>query len=266
MNYTIEFKNTSLHYRDQGFGDTIVLLHGYLESLEIWDSFGQSLSAKHRVVSIDLLGHGESGCTGAIHTMTEMAEAVNEVLNHLSIANCIMVGHSLGGYVTMAFAALYAEKLRGYCLFHSHTFADTEATIEKRNREIALVREGKKDLIYSTSVPNFFAERSLTKFPEAVEVSRRIALKTSGEGIIAALEGMKIRPDSSAILAQSKLPFLYIIGKRDNLIHIDILKKIVMPDDTMILILENSGHIGFVEEPKRSLEIIERFAKHCFDQ
>ena len=103
MTQNIKYKNISIRFREEGEGEPIILLHGYLESLNIWDEFLEELSKRFRVVSIDLLGHGKTGNIGQIHTMDMMADAVNFVLVHLDISKCTMIGHSMGGYVTLAF-------------------------------------------------------------------------------------------------------------------------------------------------------------------
>ena len=111
MDDKVYFKNTGIRYKAEGSGTTIVLLHGYLESSDIWDKFSGELKHEFRVISIDLPGHGKSGIVADIHTMEIMAETVNAVLDELDIDKCILIGHSMGGYVTMAFADLYLKNL-----------------------------------------------------------------------------------------------------------------------------------------------------------
>lgn len=120
-----------IHYSDHGRGEVIMLLHGYLETSEIWRSFSGKLSADFRVITVDLPGHGGSGMLGEIHTMETIADAIYSLIKSLGINKIFLAGHSLGGYVTLAFTELYNETLSGYCLFHSHPFPDSEEALKK---------------------------------------------------------------------------------------------------------------------------------------
>jgi pimeloyl-ACP methyl ester carboxylesterase len=262
MDGRINFKNTTIRYKVEGSGTPIVLLHGYLESLDIWDKFPGELMKRFRVISIDLPGHGKSGIVTDVHTMEIMAEAVNAVLDELGIEKCILIGHSMGGYVTMAFADLYHERLYGYSLFHSTPFADTEEKKQTRDREIELVDQGKKELICKTNIPRAFAPENLKKFKNEVKRAVQIARSTSDEGIKAVLKGMKLRPDRSETLINSDIPVLIILGRKDNYIPFNTVKeKILINTKGEIHSLENSGHMGFIEEPRESLVLVSSFVE-----
>ena len=257
MYNTIDFNNTTIRFKDEGKGTIVVLLHGYLESLEIWSEFSADLAEQCRVVSIDLPGHGKSGVLEKVHTMELLAQTVKSVMDHLNTNKYFLVGHSLGGYVTLAFLELFPECLSGFSLFHSFPLADSNETIKNRKREIKLVENGKKDLIYKVNIPKAFATDNLEEFEEQVDYAKEIAMDISGEGIIAVLKGMINRPDRSKILSNTSLPFLWILGKKDNYIpYMDIVKKIELPKQGKLIFLENSGHMGFMEEKKRSFEAI----------
>ncbi|NBC82571.1 MAG: alpha/beta fold hydrolase [Bacteroidetes bacterium] len=260
-----QFKNAKLRYKDEGNGQAIVLLHGYLESLEIWEGFADELALDFRVICIDIPGHGESGIVAAYHTMDDMAEAVVEVLDELNISKCFMAGHSLGGYVTMAFAGNHSDRLAGYCLFHSTPFADPEEKKQNRDREIELVREGKKDLLINTNIPKMFADENLEKLSMKVDRAKGIGRRTPDEGIIVILNGMKARPDRSVTLQKAQVPVLWIIGKKDNYIPFEVIKEkqSLLNEKGKTLVLENSGHIGFIEERDLTLKEISAFAKDC---
>jgi pimeloyl-ACP methyl ester carboxylesterase len=258
-----KYQNTQIRYKDFGEGFPVVLIHGYLESLETWGDFAKKLASQFRVILIDLPGHGGSGCLGPVHTMELMADAVSYVLKELKVSKCTLIGHSLGGYVTMAFVEKYPELLNGFCLFHSSPFADNEEKKNNRDREIEIIKEGKKELIFNAHCPKVFANDNQAKFHDQIEIAKAIAKSTPDEGIIAVLEGMKSRPDRSVILKNTNQPFLYVIGKKDNFIPFEILSKIGMPVNAETLILENSGHNGFIEESEVSLSKISSFIKLC---
>lgn len=251
------YKDVTVVFRDEGQGIPVLFLHGYLESSEIWLSFISGLSGKGRMILIDLPGHGESGIAGKVHTMDFMAEVVKHVLDQLEVDQCILVGHSMGGYVALAFLARYSERLKALSLFHSHPLADTAETKANREREIGLIREGRKELIYNVNIPKAFADENLEKFRDAIDFARDIARKTPDSGIIAVLNGMMQRPDSREILQNCPVPFLWILGKKDNYIPCEtMIEKIILPEKGTVALLDHSGHMGFMEERDRSVSIM----------
>jgi pimeloyl-ACP methyl ester carboxylesterase len=224
------YKGGSINYCDTGKGRVILLIHGYLESLEVWNGFADSLSSGFRLISIDLPGHGQSDVYGEIHTMEFMATAVKELLISLNIDKAFLIGHSLGGYVTLAFLELFPEYLSGYCLFHSQPFSDTPEALGKRRREIEIVKAGKKNMMYPDNVIKMFATSNLEKFSGALQRSKDIASKIPGEGIIAILKGMMIRPSRLWVVEAGRVPCLWILGLMDNYIPCDAIQaKVKLP-------------------------------------
>ena len=262
---TVEFHGAYLRYLDAGRGDAVVLIHGYLESLDIWEGFAEDLSGHYRVVAMDLPGHGESGCISNVHTMALMADAVKHVLDHLEIHRAVIVGHSMGGYATLAFAEIYPEITLGFVLFHSHALADPPEKRSNRERTINLVRAGKKRQVIGNHCPLTFAKDNLEKLKAEVEFTAGIAAGTPGEGIIAALEGMKIRPDRQRVLTESAVPAMVIAGRKDNFISMEVAEShFRLARDHENLILENSGHMGFIEEREASLNGLLKFLKRIY--
>lgn len=254
---SIQFKKINIRFSDKGKGIPVVLLHGYLESLNIWDDFSSLLTQHCRVIRIDLPGHGGSGIIGETHTMELIAESVKAVMDHLKLDKVYLIGHSLGGYVTLAFLELFPERLNGFSLFHAHPLSDTPETIVKREREINLVLEGRKDMICNVNIPNAFANDNLDKLKEEVEFAKEIARQTPDKGIVATLNGMMVRPDRRKILAGTSSPFLWILGKKDNYIPYEtIIEKVGLPGNGKLVTLENSGHQGFMEEKEESQKAV----------
>ena len=254
------YRGRRIHYTDSGDGAVIVLLHGYLESSEVWNGFSEKQALSFRVISVDLPGCGLSDVFGEVHSMEFMAMAIKELFDHLGIIKVFLTGHSLGGYVALAFLELFPDLLSGYCLFHSQPFADTPAAIEKRKREIEIVKMGKKNLMYPDNVIKMFASSNLEKFSDALQRSKNIASRIPGEGIIAVLNGMMIRPSRLTFMEEGKVPCLWILGSMDNYIPYDLIQKQVnLPDNAKIVILANSGHMGFVEEEELTIRTIREF-------
>lgn len=249
----LNYKGKEITYKEMGRGDCLVLLHGYLETGEIWNGFAERFLDQYRVIVPDLPGHGGSGTWGRIHTMEELAESVLAILEHESTGKVFLAGHSMGGYVTMAFAELFPEQLAGYCLFHSTCFADTEEKKRNREREISLVHCGKKKQIINVNIPKGFASDRPESLNREIERARRIALDNPDEGIIAMLHGMMRRPDRTHVLQDPSLPKLLIGGLKDNYIPVEVFEKLVrLAPDAAALRLEESGHMGFIEEPEKA--------------
>lgn len=260
MESFFSYRGKRIWFKSSGKGKAIVLLHGYLESSDVWNGFGEKLSKKYRIISVDLPGHGLSDIYGEVHTMEFMATAVKELLDSLDIRRAFLVGHSLGGYITLAFLDLFPGYLSGYCLFHSQPFADTPEALEKRIREINIVKMGKKNLMYPDNVIRMFAPTNLEKFSGALQRSKNIASHIPGEGIIAVLKGMMERPSRKTIMEEGRVPCLWILGSMDTYIPYDSIQaRVNLPSNAETIILKNSGHLGFIEEEELSVITVTRF-------
>lgn len=262
----IYFRDTKIYYREEGKGDTIVLLHGFCESMEIWDEFVNILSQRFHVITPDLLGHGktdvppQAGPSGEyISTMEMQAESVNEVLKACGVERCTIVGHSMGGYTALAFAELFPDKLAGLCLFHSTAMPDTEEKRLERDRAIEAVKKDKIAFVEGL-IPMMFAPANVEKIKGYVGRVLSIAQNNPANGYIAALAGMRDRKDRQHILERADYPVMFIIGKDDQLIPIDkMLPQIVKPRHSEVLILSGVGHMGFYEAREKTLFAVGKF-------
>jgi pimeloyl-ACP methyl ester carboxylesterase len=254
------FRGGRIHYSDSGKGSAIVLLHGYLETSEVWNGFEEKLSLQFRIITVDLPGHGLSDVYGHVHTMEFMATGIKELLDSLGLKKACLLGHSLGGYVTLAFLDLFPDLLSGYCLFHSHPFPDPPEALEKRKREIEIVKSGKKNLMYPDNVRRMFADSNLEKFSESLQRLKEAASRIPGEGIIAVLNGMMIRPSRLSVMEEGRVPSLWILGVMDNYIPCDVVQaKVNLPPNAKAVVLKNTGHIGFIEEKELSVKAVSAF-------
>ncbi len=250
-------------FNDTGKGFPVVLIHGYLLSSEVWDNFIRRLSSVNRIIAIDLPGHGHSEVYSDTHSMELMADILRELLDILKIKKVVVAGHSLGGYVTLAFLHLYPHYLSGYCLFHSHPLADTPDVIEKRKNDISMVLEGKKDLMYPDNIEKMFASINLEKFEDQVTRCKKIASMIPGNGIISLLNGMMKRPSRVEVMEEGRVPGLWILGMMDNYVKYGVIQeKVRLPENARIVALKNSGHLGFIEEEEYSAEILGDFVRN----
>ena len=254
------FNGKKIHFLDKGQGNVIVLLHGFTESQKIWNHFVKVLSKEFRVITIDLPGHGKSECVADIHAMELQAKVVHAVLKAARIKKCLMVGHSMGGYVILAFAREYPSYLKGFCIFHSYSFADSDEDREIKSRTIDLVRHDKFGFV-AAFIPNLFPQEVQKKFSKKIDELVTEACKMQKEGIIAALEGMKVRRDQAALLSSTKLPVLFILGLKDLKAPVSRLWEMIsLPHHSESLILRDAGHMGYIEDPNATLEAVRQFA------
>lgn len=253
--------STALHIADSGSGDKcVVLLHGYLESLYVWDDFVGLLTPHMRVIAVDIPGHGISEVKGEVHTMEYVADVLNDMLDALGIEKVTMVGHSMGGYVSLAFCAKYAHRLEGLVLLSSSPFPDTELKQENRRREIALVKAGKKDALARVAPETGFAEHNRRRLNSYIEDLVEQVHITEDEGIVALLNGMIQRVDQNEMLRKCGVKQLFILGKHDNYIPVEAAEEFIrLNPQAKVVWLENSGHMGFIEEPEACAEALKEF-------
>ncbi len=256
---TLLYKNTKISYSDTRKGTPIVLLHGFLENKTMWNNYIEAFSNKNRVITIDLLGHGETECLGYIHTMQDMADAVHAVLNELKIHKAIFVGHSMGGYVALAFAELYPEAIKGLVLLNSTTFADDHERKINRNRSIKIAHNDYITLV-QLSIANLFSIDNRERLSDEIEKAKLEALKTPLQGYIAAQEGMKIRKNKENLLHLTDYPKLIILGKKDGILNYEDNSKQVEGTNVALVSLPD-GHMSHIENKEELLTILTAFFK-----
>lgn len=253
------YKNTKISFTDQGKGTAVVLLHGFLENQTMWDNFVPELSKKHRVITVDLLGHGDTECLGYVHAMEDQADMLYALLLHLKIRKVVLVGHSMGGYVALAFAELYPDYMKGLFLLNSTSRADSDERKANRDRAIVAVKQNYTAFV-RMSIANLFAEENRKRLADVIEKVKEQALKTPLQGIVAALEGMKIRKDREVILHFAPYPMQLVLGKKDGvLLYEDNIDQI---EETKVeLITFPDGHMSHIENEAALLQAMLVFLK-----
>jgi pimeloyl-ACP methyl ester carboxylesterase len=247
---TLDYKGISIYYNRVGKGDTVVLLHGFLESSTMWSNLIPQLSNTHQILCIDLLGHGQTGCLGYIHTMEQMAESVNAVLNHLKVKKAIFIGHSMGGYVALAFAELFPQKVSGLCLMNSTALDDSPEKKQNRDRAIEAIKQNHKTFI-RLSIANLFRPKNRTVFANEIKKIINEALEFPVQGIIAALEGMKIRKNRLQLFKNADYKKMMIIGRKDPALHYETLIEQTTASDIEIVEFPD-GHMSYIENKEEN--------------
>ena len=256
---TTIYKNTKISFTDQGKGTAVVFLHGFLENKTMWDAFIPDLVKKNRIITIDLLGHGDSECLGYVHSIEDQADMVQAILHELKIRKAVFIGHSMGGYIALAFAELYPENIKGLVLLNSTSRADSNERKVNRDRAIVAVKQNYTNFV-RMSIANLFSEDNRKKMIDDIEKVKLEALKTPLQGIVAALEGMKIRIDREVILHFAPFPIQLILGKKDGvLIYEENLEQI---EGTKVkLTTFPDGHMSHIENQFELKKVLLSFLK-----
>ncbi|MGY0391466.1 alpha/beta fold hydrolase [Bizionia sp. KMM 8389] len=253
----LDYNGSSVFYTDQGQGTPIVLLHGFLENSNMWKNITPLLSETHRVISIDLLGHGNSECLGYIHNMELMANVVHKVLHTLQISKSIFIGHSMGGYVALAFAEKYPSQVLKLCLANSTSKADSPERKQNRDRAIQAVKKN-HEIFVRLAVTNLFTIKNQAVLKDEILQVRKEALKTPLQGIIATLEGMKVRPDRTLVLKNASFPKLFLIGQKDAVMPYKKLVSEAEETHSEFSLLPD-GHMSHIENEAIFLQEIMHF-------
>ena len=250
--------DTPMHIADSERGERcVVLLHGYLESMLVWDEFVDLLKDKVRVVTLDLPGHGVSMVDREVHTMEYLADCVANAMEALGIKRYSVVGHSMGGYVALAMVKKYAANIESIVLLSSTTSADSQEKCDRRRREIELIKAGKKNTLARLVPHAGFAPENVKRLSSYIEDIGEMILLTEDDGVIAILAGMIERKSRGEMLRDSGVPHMFIFGRHDYYIPVEVADEMIAADpNAEVVWLEHSGHMGFYEEPELCAEAI----------
>ena len=245
-----------LNYEISGNGkENLVLLHGFMENILIWEDLEDYLSKKFRLIKIDLPGHGRSDIYGEVHTMELMAEKVKDVTDKLKLDKFHLLGHSMGGYTSLAFAEKFPEVLKSLTLFFSTYYPDDEEKKEQRRKSFRIITENFKTYV-GAGIPNLFNPNEKDILEGKIELAKEIAFSTKPEGALACVKGMIERTDKKAVLENLDAKILVFAGKHDNAVKTDIMIK-NLPDKTNIKsYVLDCGHNGQLEKPEICAAII----------
>lgn len=253
-------KDMSLFYRIEGKGEPVVLIHGFGEHSSIWDELAGELIKDYKLIIPDLPGSGRSTCNMEGISMDSMAGQINQILEKENIDTCYMIGHSMGGYITLAFAEKYVHMLKGMGLFHSTVFADNDEKKAGRLKNIEFIRKHGSEKFLEQSTPNLFSEYTKQNNSGLIKKTINQYSNFSPTSLVAYTEAMKDRPDRSEVLKNFHHPVLLIIGEFDTAIPIEqSLKMCKIADFAYIYIGVRSGHMGMLEEPEFCLKAIRNF-------
>lgn len=250
---TLKFQEKKIYYSVVGKGEATVLLHGFLESSKIWEEFLPEFSKYGKIITIDLPGHGRSEVVSEVHRMELMAEAVHEVFMATGVKKANFIGHSMGGYVGLAFMEKYPQLINDFMLLNSTPQADSEEKKENRDRSAELVEKNKKAYV-SMAIKNLLSPANSERFSDEVQDLIKEASHFPTRGITAALKGMKIRTDRTEVLKGFNGNKFLVAGEEDPLVNIPDLKAIASQANTTFISF-SGGHLSYIENKSEFLKL-----------
>jgi pimeloyl-ACP methyl ester carboxylesterase len=266
MTKSINYRGSLLYYQDEGSGSPVILLHGFGESGSIWNEQADYLKTSFRIITPDLPGSGLSKMpeTGdQFLTMDDYADAIKSILEQENIKTCTLIGHSMGGYITMAFAEKYPERLNGFGLFHSTAMADSEEKKTARQKGITFIQSHGPAAFLEEAIPNLYGAEYKANNSEAlakhVEESREFTSAT----LISYYRAMMQRPDRKAVLQNFPKPVLFIMGEEDKTVNLqETLSQSHLPRESHVHIWKAVAHMGMREAPEKSNHSLFSYLKH----
>lgn len=245
----------------EGSGDAIVLIHGFPLTREVWDVQAAQLAARARVIRPDLRGMGKSSAPEGPYLMETLAGDIAAVLDTLGIDRAAIVGHSMGGYVAMAFCRMYTERVTKLALVCSRLSADTaDATKTRNDLADRAEQNGNADIIVDSYVPRLFSPSLLENRSQLVDRARAIAHQNPVKGMAAMLRGMAQRVDAYDIAEELEMPVLIVAGAADQVVGLpeaEGMRRAFPRAD--LSVLGRSGHLPMLEEPEALGELLVRF-------
>jgi len=257
---TIDLPQGPLYYRRYGDGPLVVLLHGFGEDGNIWNGVAGALEG-FRILVPDLPGSGRSPMIADM-SMEGLAAAVNGLLEaeRAPGEKAALIGHSMGGYITLAFAEQFPQKLRGLGLFHSTAAADSAEKKETRQKGIAFIQSHGGGAFLQTAIPNLYSPVTRAERPVLVEAHLSTVHNFSDAALVSYYVSMMSRKERKDILKSTRVPVLMILGKYDTAVPVsDLWDQTHMADLSYIHILDLSGHMGMAEEPQKTNEILQEY-------
>lgn len=264
MEKSIIYNGQAVYYTISGQGNPVVFIHGLAEDATIWNGQADFLSSGFQLIIPDLPGSGRSPLPEQV-SMEGLAGAVKAVLDAEGIEQAVLIGHSMGGYVMLAFAELYPQRVKALGLFHSTSYADGEEKKAARRRNIEFIATHGSHAFLKQATPGLFSEDSKREHPEKIAELIRRYKDFNPRSLMAYNEAMLQRPDRRQVLSAAPYPVLFIIGKHDGAIPLQqSLEQSHLPDTGFIYVLEKSGHMGMLEETGKGNEALKKFLQDVY--
>jgi len=250
MEKQFSYQHTPVNYRTEGEGMVVVLVHGFPEDHHIFDDQVAVLKEHYRLIIPDLPGSGKSAVykKDADVSITDYALVIAALLEEEKVESCVMLGHSMGGYITLAFAEQYPQKLKAFGLIHSTAFEDSDEKKLNRKRSVETMEKYGAYAFLKSTVPNLFSAGYKAAHADKIGLLIERGNKFPVEALQQYYIAMMNRPDRTSVLRGSDVPVLFIIGTEDGAAPLkDVIQQVHLPAVAHFHILEGVAHMSMWE-------------------
>lgn len=258
----IIYQGKNVHYRIIGQGKPVLLLHGFCEDGQVWNQQINFLKTNFRLIVPDIPGSGLSAFNKQLVSMDDYAETIKAIIDSEKITDAVMIGHSMGGYITLSFIKKYPQLLKTFGLFHSSAFPDTEEKKASRLKAIDFMKANGAEAFVKTSIPGLFTDNFKKDHAKQVGDLIEKGKNFTADALIQYYHAMINRPDRTTILKNAINPVLFILGEKDNAVPLQSgLQQCYLPSQSYVNILTNSAHMGMWEDEEKANTILLQFLK-----
>jgi pimeloyl-ACP methyl ester carboxylesterase len=238
----------------------VMLVHGFTEDRKIWDPLLAGMEDNYRWILPDLPGSGGSAYNSSLSELTHLSEALKAIAYQEKIVDMVMIGHSMGGYISLAFAEKYPEKIRALGLFHSSSYADSPEKKESREKNIRFIQKNGAGIFVEQSLPGLFSDSFKTEHLDEINKLIEQYANFNPESLVFYLKAMMQRPVTTAVLKLITKPVLFIMGEEDKAVPLkDGLEQCHLPPISYIHILTHTAHMGMIENTSLCKSLIAQF-------
>lgn len=247
-----EINGIEIDYSDEGSGLPVVFIHAFPMNKAMWDDQVEALGSSSRVITLDLRGFGKSGAPEGPYSMDQMASDVRGLLSHLDIDRAVLVGLSMGGYISLAFYRLYPDAVRALVLADTRASEDTHEGRERRFKSAEKAERDGAGAIAKDIEAVAFAPSTADERPDVIQRVRMMIEANSTRGIAAAQRGMATRRDSGDILLGINCPVLILVGSEDSVTPLSDAEALRngIPH-SQFKVIEGAGHMSNMERPEQ---------------
>lgn len=257
----------NIAFSESGHGKPVIFLHGFCETKELWRDFENHLASEFRVISPDLPGFGESPLPTGQFSLEDIAEMLNQWTDEKELDHFTLIGHSLGGYIALAFAKKYPDKMDALGLFHSSVFADTDDKKDTRSKTIDFIKKNSIEAFIDNFVPNLFYKDRHAELREAIEKQKAVGNQTNPTTATNYMAAMRDRPDSIEFAKSFDKPALVIAGVHDASVPFNKSEEQAsFFKNVSAHFLQETAHMGMFEREKETLIYVGEFLKKVYSK